>query len=385
MKKEVIMNTKMPFTKKEKLFKTTLSKIQQRNSELNHLELCEGKTVLKSYPRRIVIETTNRCNFRCIMCGREASVFQTYDLPMSVIRYFESCFPYVEEVTLHGWGEGTLHPKFIEILILLNSYPFLRKYFVTNASTLPKIRQAIFDHHVDVLAVSLDGATAATNDFIRQGGNFERETTELKKLIAEKKEQKLDYPYINFVFTAMRRNIHELPDMVALARDLEIPEVKVVYLTVFKNDLLHESLLDRQKEVRDAFDKARYIAKRFNIKLKLPEIQGEGEAGSLRHKPCTFPWRDIYVGSDGFIRPCQSSPQKLLHVLEYKTFKELWNSKQLQEFRRTVNDEKLMNKQCYYCYHSTCANWNLVHSFIQLEQNFTPEWKKRNTKEPLDV
>lgn len=376
MKKEVIIKTKMPFTKREKLFKTNMAKTQQNNSEVNHIEYIAGKTFLKSYPRRIVIELTNRCNFRCIMCGREASVFQTCDLPMSVIRYFESCFPYVEEVTLHGWGEGTLHPKFIEILKLLNSYPFLRKYFVTNASTLPKIRRAIFDHHVDVLAVSLDGATAATNDSIRQGGNFEREITELKKLIAEKKKQKLDYPYINFVFTAMRKNIHELPDMIALARDLEIPEVKAVYLTVFKNDLLHESLLDRQKEVRKAFDNASYIAKRFNIKLKLPEIQGEGKTGSLRHKPCTFPWRDIYVGSDGFIRPCQSSPQKLLHVSEYKTFKELWNSKQLQELRRIVNDKKLMNKQCYYCYHSTCANWNLHHSFVQIEQGFAPAWEK---------
>ncbi len=366
---------------KRKLFKTPLTEIQQENSKLNQLELCEGKTVLKSYPRRIVFELTNRCNFRCIMCGREASVFQTYDLPMSIIRHFEPCFPHVEEVTLHGWGEGTLHPRFIEILKLLNSYPFLRKYFVTNASTLPKIRQAIFDHHVDVLAVSLDGATAATNDSIRRGGSIERETTELRKLIKEKKHQNLNYPHINFVFTAMRRNIHELPDMITLARDLGIPEVKVLYLTVFKKELLHESLLNRQKEVSMTFTKANELAKRFNIGLKLPEIQGEGKAGILRHKACPFPWRDIYIGSDGFIRPCQSSPQKMVHALEYQTFEEMWNSKQMQELRCSVNDKKLMPKQCYYCYHSTCANWNLRHSFYQLEQGFAPEWEAKKDRE----
>lgn len=366
---------------KRKLFKTPLTEIQQKNSKLNQLELHEGKTVLKSYPRRIVFELTNRCNFRCIMCGREASEFKTYDLPMSIIRRFESCFPHVEEVTLHGWGEGTLNPRFIEILKLLNSYPFLRKYFVTNASTLPKIRQAILDHHVDVVAVSLDGATAATNDFIRKGGSFERETTELRKLIKEKKNQNLNYPHINLVFTAMRRNIHELPDMITLARDLEIPEVKVVYLTVFKKELFHESLLDRQKETREAFDKASSLAKRFNIKLILPEIQGESKAGILRHKACPFPWRDIYIGSDGFVRPCQSSPQKLAHVSEYQTLEELWNLMQMQQVRRSVNDEILMPNQCYYCYHSTCANWNLRHSFFQLEQGFAPEWKVREAKD----
>ncbi len=110
---------------KRKLFKTPLTEIQQENSQINQLELCEGKTVLKSYPRRIVFELTNRCNFRCIMCGREASVFQTYDLPMSIIRHFEPCFPHVEEVTLHGWGEGTLHPRFIEILNIPKSKNYI--------------------------------------------------------------------------------------------------------------------------------------------------------------------------------------------------------------------------------------------------------------------
>ena len=131
--------------KTEKLFKTDLNDTQLKNSELNHFECLTGKTILDSYPRRIVFELTNRCNFRCIMCGREATPFKTYDLPISVIRSFESIYTYVEEVTLHGWGEGTLHPKLFEILEFLNKYPSLRKYFVTNGSTLHKITKAIFD------------------------------------------------------------------------------------------------------------------------------------------------------------------------------------------------------------------------------------------------
>jgi radical SAM protein with 4Fe4S-binding SPASM domain len=227
----------------------------------------------------------------------------------------------------------------------------------------------------------LDGATVATNDSIRKGGSFERETTELKKLIKEKKNRNLDYPHINLVFTAMQKNIHELPDMVTLARDLGVLEVKIVYLTVFKEDLLHESLLDRQQEVREVFDKASFLAKRFNIDLILPEIQGESKAGILRHKACPFPWRDIFIGSDGFVRLCQSSPQKIANISQYQTFEELWNSKKMQELRRNVNDKKLMPKQCYYCYHSTCANWNLRHSFYQLEQGFAPEWEVRKDRE----
>ncbi len=364
--------------KTENLFKTPLTETRQKNSELNHLELLKGKRVLKSYPRRIVFELTNRCNFRCIMCGRGAADFQTHDIPLSIIRQFEPYFPYIEEVTLHGWGEGTIHPKFIKILDLLNRSPQLRKYFVTNGSTLAKITHAIFDYHVDVFAISLDGATAATNNFIRRGGDFDREIASLKKLLAEKERRNFDYPYINFVFTAIRSNIHELPDMINLARALGIPEVKVVYLTVFKEDLLHETLLNNKELAMKAFSEARERAQKFNIKLKLPEIQGEGESGDSRHKPCPFPWRDMYIGSDGFLRPCQSSSQKLVHVSKYQFLEILWNCAELQNLRRTVNEERSMPRQCYNCYHSTSANWNLEHSFVQIEKDFAPQWEANN-------
>ncbi|MCP4264621.1 MAG: radical SAM protein [Candidatus Brocadiaceae bacterium] len=370
---------------KRKLYQTPLTNIQQKNSQINKLELRDGKTVLKSFPRRIVFELTNRCNFRCIMCGREASTFKTYDLPMSVIRSFEPCFPYVEEVALHGWGEGTLHPDFIEILKLLNNYNLLRKYFVTNASTLSEVHHAIFDYHVDVLAVSMDGAATTTNDFIRKGGSLECQTNELRKLIEEKLQRNLDYPHINLVFTAMRRNIRELPDMITLARDLGIREVKVVYFTVFKADLQHESLFNRQKEVSEVFTKFNELAERFNIKLKLPEIQGKSKAGTMRHKRCPFPWRDIFVGSDGFVRPCQSSPQKLSNVKQYKDIEELWNAKKIRDLRQSVNNESLMPEQCHVCYHSSCANWNLRDSFYQLDHGFAPEWKDNKMEKTLEA
>lgn len=365
--------------KTEKLFKTSLSDAQKNNSKVNHIEFLEGKTLLESFPRRIVFELTNRCNFRCIMCGREATNFQTNDLPLSVIKRFDNCFPHIEEVTLHGWGEGTLHPEFINIIKYLNNYPLLRKYFVTNGSTLSKISQAIFDYHVDLVAVSLDGPTSEVNDSIRKGGNFHREINALKNLIDEKNKRNVNYPYINFVFTAMKRNVHMLPDMITLAHELNLPEVKVVYLTVFEESLLDETLFNLQDEVRAYFTEAVNRAIKFNINLKLPEIQGEGEAGNLRHKMCAFSWRDMYIGSDGFLRPCQSSSQKLVSVWESEDIMELWNSKQLKDMRNNVNIERLMPRQCYNCYHSTCANWNLRHSFIQLKQDFAPEWATKDS------
>jgi len=101
---------------------------------------------------------------------------------------------------------------------------------------------------------------------------------------------------------------------------------------------------------------------------------GDGFDGHLAHKPCHFPWRDLYIGSDGYIRPCQSSSQKLGHLLEFDDFKELWNSKDMLKMRRTVNDARSMPGQCSSCYHSSSANWNLRHTFIHLDEEFAPQW-----------
>jgi len=371
--------------KTEKLFKTPLTPAQMSNSELNLREFKEGKTELASSPRRIVFELTNRCNFQCIMCGREAVNFKTKDLPVDVVKACEPFYGQTEEVTLHGWGEGTLHPKTAEVLEYLNSFPMLRKYFVTNGSTMPRIMEPIFAHHVDLVAVSLDGATPETNNGIRKGGDFNREVSSIRLLMAVKAKRGANYPYVNLVFTAMARNIHELPMMVELARDLGLPEVKVVYLTVFNESLGAESLVDRQPLVLKHFGKAMELAEKYGINLKLPEIQGAGEAGLMKHKTCPFPWRDLYIGSDGYVRPCQSSADKLLHIGGYDSFEAVWNSEPMQKMRATVNDPAAMPSGCANCYHSSCANWNLSTSFVQLGKKFAPDWMADKAKPAAPV
>ena len=85
-----------------------LAKRQNENSELNIRELEAGKTILESYPRRLVFELTNACNLNCVMCGRNAADFKPTVFDMDVFRSFEPLMDTVEEVTLMGWGEPTI-------------------------------------------------------------------------------------------------------------------------------------------------------------------------------------------------------------------------------------------------------------------------------------
>lgn len=352
-----------------------LTEQQKLNSELNMKELEEGKTILQSYPRRLVFELTNACNLNCVMCGRNAADFKPTVFDMDVFRSFEPLMDTVEEVTLMGWGEPTIHPHFNEMLEIINRHS-ARKYFCSNGMNLQKIKNAIFDYNVDVFAVSLDGATDETNSRIRRGSRIDQITHDLKEIVQIKKERGLKYPWINFVFCAMKSNIHELPDLVRLAAEIGIEEVKVVYLTVFGEDLMNESLWGHDDLVRKYFEEAIGVGEETGIILKLPHYVGEDVAGDKLHKDCFVSWRDFFLGSDGYVRPCMSTPVQFFEYDRSKDFMEMWNSKEYQNYRQIVNDSKKMDSPCTRCYQSSHCNWNRKESFIQVGEMFSPDWEK---------
>ena len=348
---------------------------QKENSDRNIEELEKGQTILQSYPRRLVFELTNACNLNCIMCGRNAADFKPTVFDMDIFRSFVPLMDTVEEVTLMGWGEPTIHPNFIEMLEIINRHS-ARKYFCTNGMNLKKIKDAVFDYNVDVFAVSLDGATDETNGRIRRGSKIDEITEDLKDIVRIKKDRDLQYPWINFVFCAMRSNLHELPDLVRLAAEIGIEEVKVVYLTVFGDDLMNESLWGHEEEVSRVFDEAVAVGEELGIILKLPHIPGQDEAGDKLHKDCFVAWRDFFLGSDGFVRPCMSTPIQFFQYDMNKDFMSYWNAPEYQKYRCVVNDIQHMDDPCRRCYQSSHCNWNRRESFIQVGEHFSPDWEK---------
>ena len=345
---------------------------QKNNTKLNQQEMKEGKTVLESKPQRLVLELTNACNLRCIMCGRDEAEFKPMIFDLEILKDLAPILDEVEEVTLFGWGEPTLHPQFEEILAFLDDYP-VKKYFVTNGMRLDKIKEALFKYHVDIMAISLDGAKAETNNSIRINSDLDFIVKELKDIVRIKKEKGVNYPYMNFVMTMFDRNVEEFPDLVKLASEIGLDEVKGVYLTVFSENLLGETLYNKRAKVEPIFNKAEKLGEELGVKIKLPYLQGDDIAGNKAHKDCFTAWRDFFVGSDGYIRPCQSSAEKFFQYDKNKSFEEMWNSKEYQEFRARVNCSD-MRDECKRCYQSSHANWNNKSAFIQYGEEFAPTW-----------
>ncbi|MCL2301212.1 MAG: radical SAM protein [Firmicutes bacterium] len=332
-----------------------------------------GKPVLDSYPRRIVFELTSGCNLKCVMCGRRAAEFSETLLDMNSFYALEPLFDTVEEVTLMGWGEPTIHPNFVEMLQAIH-YRDARLYFCTNGMRLPLLTDAIFDNEVDILAVSVDGARPGTNNRIRAGSDLTKINGSLREIVRIKRSNHLKYPYMNYVFCAMKDNLDELLPMVEMTAEVGLEELKVVYLTAFDESSMHACLWNCQNEVEEAFNKAAERAKELGVLLELPYVQGKDPAQDMPHRECYASYRDFFLGSDGFVRPCMTTASKLLKYDPCLAFMDIWNSESFVLHRKTVNSAD-MCRNCRNCYQSSHCNWNQHGAFVQLGEKFAPEWE----------
>jgi len=351
-----------------------LTVAQASNSDLNVQEMENSATLLKSLPRRFVFELTNACNLNCIMCGRNAAKFKPAFLDMEHFNSFEPMFDTVEEVTLMGWGEPTVHPNFTEMLHILGKHD-CRKYFCTNGMRLDQLQKDIFETRTDVFAVSVDGATPETNNRIRKGSDLNKINRSLSSIVNYKIKNNLKYPWINYVFCAMNSNLNELPQLIKIASDVGLEEVKVVFLTVFDEGLLCESLYGQGSRVNDVFSAAVEVAEKLGIALKFPFAEGADPAGSAKHRDCYVAYRDFFLGSDGFVRPCMSTSEKFFRYDPTVSFMETWNREPFQHHRQVVNTEN-MSEYCKSCYQSSHCNWNNRKSYIQIGERFAPEWDR---------
>ena len=360
------------------LYKTELSEEQSKNSALNLKEFQKRKMILKSYPRRVILELTNMCNYRCIMCGRTYSSFRPTYLDTGIIDKLKIVFQKTEEVTLFGWGEPTIHPEFIDVFRKLAEFKNLRKFLLTNGSNLDFIKKVVKKGYVDILSISLDGSTPEMNNEIRQGSDFNYIVKKIKEIVSLEKEG-VPLPHMNLVFVVMKRNVHQLPGMVELTKELGLPEFKAVYITSFHEELDGETIWNNQEDYKEYFNKAIELAKKYGILLKFPPFIGEDPAGNSLHRECSVVWRDLFIGSDDFVRPCQSTSLKIANINDYnlenpKDFFQLWNHPKFQEMRRTIDDNDNMNANCKVCYQASHANWNMKHAHLQKADCSMPDW-----------
>src|SRR3990172_2816989 len=120
------------------------------------------------------IEVTSRCNLKCVMCPVRvlAARWPARDRAWETYERAAAAFARAKWVYLQGWGEPLLHRRIFD-MIGRAKQAGCRVGFTTNGTRLTRATGArLLDAGLDLLAVSIAGASAASHEAIRVGSDF---------------------------------------------------------------------------------------------------------------------------------------------------------------------------------------------------------------------
>lgn len=194
---------------------------------------------------KIYVEPTNRCNLDCVTCIRHSWDEPFGDMEWSVYQAMIDGledFPGSKTVAFAGLGEPLLHEKFPEMVRLAHGRG-LRTEMTSNAVLLtPSLAEELINAGLDQFTVSIDGTSDETHGAIRSGASLEEIKENVRRLY-RLSEKATETPLrIGMEFVAMKRNIHELPELRKIADRIKASFILVTNVLPYKAELQDEIL-----------------------------------------------------------------------------------------------------------------------------------------------
>jgi len=265
-------------------------------------------------PRILTLAITGACNLACNHCWvRAGAADSAGHVRESMLSRLITEFAALdgEGIRITG-GEPLCHPGCLELLRLARSLGFPAVSLQTNAMLFT-------DKHLSVLCeldfpgfsiqISLDGATAPTHDLVRGEGAFEKALAGIRLLVNAGLAQR-----ITILYTEMRHNLAEFPELLELAAGMGL--AAVVSGTLIRGGRAAEDALIAPP------DPVHYehLLRRYDSEPRFRELYGKigtmaalewTTMGSERTECCTFV-ENPYITPRGLLYPCL-----LCHTDEY--------------------------------------------------------------------
>lgn len=270
------------------------------------------------------LDLINRCNLRCVMCyhsqdqaHRAPTVHMT---PERFSEIAERLLPHCGHLSLSLGNEPLMSPHFVDVLAVAARYAVPCINFFTNGLLLDDEKiDAILVNGVTQVCVSIDGATAVTYNGIRRDGDFDQLIARVVRLVERRDTAGAARPRVRFDWVMMQRNVHELPDLVRLAKGIGVDELCLQHLIAFEGlDMERESLRHTKALSNYWLDRALALASELGVGVAhhpAPFDLEPPEARAAKATPapfaatpyCAFPFFHVTMSPDGFVLPCPYS------------------------------------------------------------------------------
>lgn len=185
----------------------------------NHLRIHRPNSHLS----KIYIEPTDLCNLDCTMCIRSGWDETLGRMSKGTFEQILSGLKELERpvtVFFGGLGEPLFHPKTVDWVRAVKQTG-ARVELITNGTTLTEKRsRQLIENGLDVLWVSVDGATPQSYADVRLGAELPVILENVQRFSRMRPGGHKPYPLIGVAFVAMKENIADLPAVIKLGKKL---------------------------------------------------------------------------------------------------------------------------------------------------------------------
>lgn len=251
---------------------------------------------LGRFPIHVDIELAAKCQLACTMCPYGTGSFDESMQGMMSPEMARMALKQARDggalsCKLNFRGEPGLAPRLDEMVRLAKSLGFVEVAINTNltAFSIRRLHQ-LCAAGLDLMIVSVDGATAETYEAIRINGDFNKLLRNLEFLRVSENR-----PRIRIQIVEQDRNRHE----------------KALMESVFGqlcDEIRYQQVMDR----------------------------GAGEGRSGERKRCPQPWQRLIVAWDGMVFGCCSNwnNEYPLGNIQEQSLKEIWHGERMRELRK---------------------------------------------------
>lgn len=292
-------------------------------------------------PISVSIEPTTACNLGCPECPSGLKMFSRKTGHVNVVdfqQWINSMAHHLIHVNLYFQGEPFIHPDFLRLV----EYAHQRRIFTSTSTNghfiSESVAKEIVESGLDQLIISIDGASQEVYEMYRIHGKLDKVLEGTRQLVEQKARLRSHTPHIVFQFLVVAPNEHQIPDILKLANELGVDEVRLktaqVYDYVNGNPLL-------PKDERYS----RYVLKE----------DGTYRVKNALDNQCWRMWSGCVITWDGRVVPCcfDKDATHALGSLRTSAFSEIWNGQAYQEFRKNLLESRAGIDICANCSEGT--------------------------------
>jgi MoaA/NifB/PqqE/SkfB family radical SAM enzyme len=347
--------------------------------------------------KRVYVEATNQCNLSCSICMRNVwDVQYGHMAPATFARILASFqdLPQKPELFLGGYGEPLSHPGILEMIGQAKKLGH-RVSLITNGILLTEqVSRRLIELDLDMLWVSLDGASPECYADVRLGDALPTVLENLKGLRTLKYQNFWisnwsGHPKLGIAFVAMQRNIHDLGEVIRLGARLGAVEFSISNVLAHNAELLEENLYMRSldmvtgQEIRATMhmplmDIQPQTLKALGEVLRdLNQVEFTGSPLNQNVDRCPFVERgSLSVRWDGKVSPClpllythkhylgdrqRTSQEYFVGDVHEQGLLQIWNEQGYRTLRKRLQDFDF--SPCTFCNSCEMAVENLEDCF----------------------